>query len=228
MHVGITGELLNAVSNKIHGQLRPKDYRLTFGVDDIDRTLKLPSDHPVVNKAIWGEHEHLREQMPSAWLEKLEPSSYDRTVTLRLRTRVDDKELHAHNEKWIQIDVCLHGERDIFVPPKCSRYSTFEVAANISPEVKEFFDKKIEETKFEYKWLKIKHDVQRFMSSNKSLNAALKAWPELRAFIPSEYLERVDRKPERKAQQQAEAERKLAEIDREGAVAAATLAALAE
>lgn len=225
MHVGITATLLNEVRDKIRNQLRPKDYKLNFGVDDIDNTFTLPSDHPVIPKAIWGKHEHLQSQMPSDWLEKLD-FDYNDQAGLRLRTKTRDPVLNARGMKVVDINIGLKKKRVITVPPKCARYTTFDVPQDICPEIKEFFDKKVEETKFEFKWQKVSEDVREFLKSNKSLNAAIKAWPEVRAFIPASYLERVDRKVERKASRE-EAERKLAEIDREGAVAAAALAALA-
>lgn len=224
MHVGITATLLSEVRDKIRNQLRPKDYKLNFGVDDIDNTFTLPSDHPVIPKAIWGKHEHLRSQMPSDWLEKLD-FDYNDQAGLRLRTKTQDPVLNARGMKVVDIDISLKKKRVITVPPRC-RYNIFDVDQDICPEIKEFFDKKVEETKFEFKWQKVSEDVREFLNSNKSLNAAIKAWPEVRAFIPTSYLERVDRKVERKASRE-EAERKLAEIDREGAVAAAALAALA-
>jgi hypothetical protein len=225
MHVGISQELLNKVSHRIRFELKPKDYRLHFGVDDVDNTFKLPSDHPIVSKAIWGKYEHLQAQMPSSWLEKLD-FDYSDEADLRLRTKTRDPQLNARGVKFVDICVGLKKKREITVPPKCARYTTFDVDQDICPEIKEFFDKKIEDTKFELKWQKIADDVRAFLDSNKSLNAALKAWPELRAFIPADYIARVEKKCERKASRE-EAERKLAEIDREGAVAAATLAALA-
>lgn len=225
MHVAITQKLLSEVGNLIHHKLKPKEYRLNFGVDDIDSTFVLPSNHEIIPRIIWGKHINLQQQMPKEWLEELHWDWNDE-ATLNLESKINDSELNALGVKKINIQVKLKKKRNITVPPKCARFSTFPVDSEVCPEIKEFFDKKVSEEKFELKWRKVRDDVGSFLDSSKSLNAALKAWPELRAFIPAEYLERVDRKVDRKAER-AEVERKLAEIDREGAVAAAALAALA-
>lgn len=225
MHVGISQTLLNAVRDKIRNELRPKDYKLNFGVDNVAKTFVIPSDHPAVTQVIWGDHLHLQSQMPPDWLETLS-WTYEDKAYLKLRATTKDKEIQDMSSNAVDISVILNKKREIKLPPNCSNYTQFKVAYDICPEIKEFFDKRIEEMKFERKWLKVASDVRAFLESNKSLNAAINAWPELRAFIPAEYLERVDKKCERKVARE-QAERKLAEIDREGAVAAATLAALA-
>ena len=225
MHVGISNELLQNVRNRILHQLKPKEYKLNFGVDDVSDSYKLSSKHAVVPKIIWGKHEHLREQMPSSWLEKLE-WRYDNTASVKVKTPATDEQLLAIGVNSVEIELTLVDKSDVVVPPRCARWTTFIVPHDICPEISEFFDKQIEHLKFEAKWSKVCKDVKAFLQSNKSLNAALKAWPELRAFIPANYLERVDKKPERK-QQEEKVKQALAEIDREGAVAAAALAALA-
>lgn len=216
MHVGITHTLLNDVSDRINYELKVKDYRLQFGVDSIANTFQLPSDHPVVVKILWGEHAHLQPQMPSSWLDKL-PFDYNDKAHLSLQSKVGDLTL--------SISVQLNGRREITVPPKGGSNRHY-VALDICPEIQEFFNKSFEEIEFNRKWFGIRQDVTKFLEANKSLNAALKAWPELRAFIPEQYLKRVEQKPERKSQQEKVAST-LAEIDKDSAVAAAAIAALA-
>ena len=212
MLVRISGELKTDVSSHIHHRLQPKDYKLEFGVEaNVEQTFKLPSSHPVIPKITWGEHLALKNLMPREWLTTL--SHYGGEVTLRLN--VDDT----------PINVRVQGEAPT-VPPRCDGAHRFSVSSDICPEIKSFLDLKIREKQFIEKWDRIKRDIRAFLDSAKSLNAALKAWPGLRAFIPDEYLERVEAKVERKASVEA-MEKKLAEIDRDTATAAATAAILA-
>lgn len=76
------------------------------------------------------------------------------------------------------------------------------------------------------KWQQIGNDVITYLKSAKSLNSALKNWPDLRAFIPGDYLDRIAAKPERTAERK-KAEEALASIDRNLAVTSATLVKLA-
>jgi hypothetical protein len=212
MLVRISGELKSDVSSHIHHRLQPKEYKLEFGVEaNVEQTFKLPSSHPVITQIIWGEHLPLKDRMPKEWLTTL--SYYGGEVTLRLN--VDET----------PINVRVQGEAPT-VPPRCDGAHRFSVSPDICPEIKGFYDLKVREKEFIGKWQRIKQDIRAFLESAKSLNAALKAWPGLRAFIPDEYLQRVDTKVERKASTEI-MEQKLAEIDRDMATAAATAAILA-
>lgn len=218
MLVRITGELKNSVSNHIEHYLKPKDYKLEFGVECVDKTFKMPKEHPVLPRIIWGEHAHLQKLMPANWCETLR-ENYEGTM---LRLDVHD------GERSINLLVKLTGNKDenITVPPRTSSYHSFKTHADVCPEIRGYYDLKIREKDFHDKWHKIDRDIRSFLNSAKSLNAALKSWPGLRAFIPSTYIQRVEAKVERKASVQA-MEEQLAQIDRETATAAATAAILA-
>jgi hypothetical protein len=217
MLVRISGELKYEVINHIDYRLKPKDYKLEFGVDHISEAFKLPATHPVIPKITWGEHLPLKEVMPREWLETL--SSYGSDTQLRLHVE--------ENNKSFSIEVKLQGDaKSLTVPPSCGSCHRFTVPSDICPEIKGFYDLKVREEELDLKWNKIKQDIRSFLDSAKSLNAAIKAWPGLRAFIPKKYLDRVDAKVERKASTEA-MEQKLAEIDRDMATAAATAAILA-
>lgn len=216
MHVGITQQLKWDVANRIDHHFRKKAYQLEFGCDSVSETFRIPRSHPIVAKLLWGEHEHLLKLMPSEWCEKLSTDKFE----VRLQSKAPG------TENWTRVDVIITGNKEIVAPPGFNRYRVNTVPRDICPEIRGYFDLAIKEQDFNTKWQKIKSDVRVFLESNKSLNAAIKAWPELRTYIPPQYLNRVDAKPERKAQQEKAAQA-LAEIDREGAVTAATIVTLA-
>ena len=220
MHVPITHELKTKVSARIRDVLLTREIRMNFGVDDISETYQLPKKHPAIIKLLWGEFDHLHGQLPKDWCNELR-TDYSGNCQVNLECVGPDGETYT-----ITVNLIGNKNHAILIPPNCSTYHHFSVAYDVCPEVKEFFDRQIEALKIEAKWEKVIEDVQKFLGSTKSLNAALKAWPEVRTFIPNEYLERIDKKAERSAAQTA-AQNALAEIDREGAVAAATVAALA-
>ncbi len=76
------------------------------------------------------------------------------------------------------------------------------------------------------KWADIRDKVLNFVESCKSLNEALKLWPELRMYIPQEYLDRVDRKATRNKSEDtpSKALEALAGIDTQEIQAAAVVA----
>ena len=153
--------------------------------------------------------------MPAEWCKRL-TSDFD----LRVKTKVPGREVAS------SIRIKVRNRTELVAPPGFESFREHTIPYDLCPDTKKYFDLSVREEAFEAGWQKIANDVRNFLNSNKSLNAAIKAWPELRAYIPSDYLERVDKKPERKAQQEKAAQT-LAEIDREGAVAAATLVTLA-
>jgi hypothetical protein len=223
MHVGITKQLLQDVQDRIYYTLKPKNYRLEFGVENVSDTYKLSKDHPIVTQILWGEHLHLREVMPAKWCGKLY-KHYSDGYILNVRAVVPTSD---SSQETLRLQVKLTGAGDVVVPPNCSGTTeTWDVPYDICPEIQGFFDKQLAEQKFNAHWHKISSDVAKFINSNKSLNAALKTWPELKAFIPDEYLERIIKKVDRSKAQERSATA-LAEIDREAAVSAATIAALA-
>jgi hypothetical protein len=222
MHVGITDKLIDDVRDRIWYELRTRNYRVEFGVDDIKETFTLPKDHPAVAKILWGEHAHLEPLMPADWCDKLIQSSYDNYMSLQLRSQP-----LASDGSQIHITLRLVGDKDLIVkiPPK-GRSNVHTIPFDLCPEITKYFEAAIKESEFDRKWCDIRSDVAKFLDSSKSLNAALKAWPELRAFIPDKYLKRVEAKAERHAAKE-KLEQTLAEIDRDKAVAAATIAMIA-
>lgn len=219
MHVPITNKLKEEVSKRIMHVLLPRELRLHFGTADVDETYSLPKNHPAVVKMLWGENAHLYDKIPKEWCTERR-DDYSKKCEVYLDSVDPDGES-------IGIKVNLTGaNKSVLAPPDSGSYTHYKVPYDICPEVQGFFDKQSQAKKIQAKWSKVDDDVTKFLESTKSLNAALKAWPEVRTFIPKDYLERIDKKAERSAAQTA-AQNALAEIDREGAVAAATVAALA-
>jgi len=73
------------------------------------------------------------------------------------------------------------------------------------------------------RWKKVIDQVSEFMQSCKSLNEALKLWPDLRVYIPKTHLERIEKKSERKASESTAAE-VLSRIDTDQIQASAVIA----
>jgi uncharacterized protein with von Willebrand factor type A (vWA) domain len=80
------------------------------------------------------------------------------------------------------------------------------------------------------RWKKVQNDVSKFLESCKSLNEAVKLWPDIKLYVPEQYLKRLNESVAReKKQQEANAALEaLQSIDTDFAVAAAVGARLAQ
>lgn len=76
------------------------------------------------------------------------------------------------------------------------------------------------------RWEKVEEKVGEFLFHCKSLNEGLKLWPDLKVYIPKEYLERVERKTSSRSEKSTQAADILSTIDTNEIQAAAVIARL--
>lgn len=79
----------------------------------------------------------------------------------------------------------------------------------------------------EDRWNKVRTQVIDFVQKCKSLNEALKLWPDLAKYVPDEYIERVNKKAERSKPAESDAAKALAAMDMDAVAASVTLARMA-
>jgi hypothetical protein len=171
---------------------------------------------------IWGEHIHLRDQMPSEWKCSWK-DYYSPYVMLKVKVATNDESIRRLSIHLNVTDL----KKAHSLPPRFDsgmEIGIWEEAA--TTKIQALIKQYRESTEMADKWRKIRAQVIAFLDSAKSLNAAIKAWPDLRAFIPHEYLARVDAKPERK-EAAAKVEQALATVDRDLAITSAALVKLA-
>lgn len=77
------------------------------------------------------------------------------------------------------------------------------------------------------RWDKVETDVMAFINNAKSLNEAVKLWPDVRRYIPEEYLTRMDKQSERSKPQQSAAADILAKMDLDVITTSTVLARMA-
>lgn len=161
---------------------------------------------------LWAKYAHLRDSTPVEWL-KTSP-------------RLDIKISDATDIGEIQI------EKESKLPPNIpTGYSYTDVTlklANLPPELMPklaaFNTARVEHNA---KFTQIKEEVIGFLKHSRSLNDALKRFPDLALYIPKEFLNRIQHKVERNGSGNNDAsERKELNIDRNMIVAAGVLGAL--
>lgn len=222
MNVRITHELQNDVRAKTR-RMYLKDVELQLGSSDYDKMFYSDGSNTELIDLVWGEHLHLKSQMPTDWIRDLS-KEYNPHIYLKVQLAADPV---SGDSKHTQFRIIIAGKKPFLVPPRQSSGSVYTVdEKNVTGDLRRLYDLHHQYEELENKWDKISNDIITYLRSAKSLNSALKSWAELRAFIPQEFLDRVDAKPERTAERK-KAEESLASIDRNLAVTSATLVKLA-
>jgi hypothetical protein len=200
-----------------------KDMELQLGSSDYDKMFYSDGSNTELIDLVWGKHLHLKSQMPTDWMKDLS-KEYHPHIYLKVLLAADPV---SGDPKHTQFRIVIAGKKPFLVPPRQSTGSVFTVdEKNLTGDLRRLYDLHHQYEELEKKWDKISNDIITYLRSAKSLNSALKSWAELRAFIPQEFLDRVDAKPERTAERK-KAEESLASIDRNLAVTSATLVKLA-
>lgn len=148
--------------------------------------LLIAADDPTVEAFIWGQHLHLKDQIPDNWK--------DRTTHLMLR--VDHV---LPDETPITSTFKLTAQNSgSFVVPRTEQRTYYGYYFNVSEQhpllpqdVRDYAANQRNCFEIEQKWKSIDDQVKRFLESAKSLNEALKLWPALSMYIAPSYIERV-------------------------------------
>jgi hypothetical protein len=222
MNVRITNDLQSDVRMQVRSMYL-KDVELQLGSSDYDKMFYSDGSNTELINLVWGEHLHLKSQMPTDWMKDLS-TDYHPHVYLKVLLAADPV---SGDSKYTQFKIVIAGKKPFLMPPKqgTGRVYTMD-EKNLTGDLRRLYDLHHQYEELEEKWDKISNDIITYLRSAKSLNSALKSWAELRAFIPQEFLDRVDAKPERTAERK-KAEESLASIDRNLAVTSATLVKLA-
>lgn len=210
--VGISDTLVNEVRSQIR-------YMYQKEVSSLGErpTISLVGDESFIAEALnelWNDAPHLQAQMPKDWCR-----SWD---SIRLHLTVTEANLQKSVD--VKLPVTFHG------PPKHTAVPVANITGTSAEDIPEVL--------FEYarhevnlrdvaeRWNKVEKDIVNFLRECKSLNEALKLWPDLRVYIPQHFLNRVDTKPERNKTVSAAASA-LQNIDTTAAMSAAVIARMA-
>lgn len=209
-YVAISSELKQNVKEQIK-ELQRKDAGAIPAVPSSVTLNTIPED---LKDKVWGEHRHLEAVMPKEWMVMRDD------VTLKAKYVLEDSIVREASFEVNFKDTLLS------CPPNTRPYSFAIAVDEYYPLVAEYvvYRKKIVEV--DVRWEKVRTDVMKFLENCKSLNEALKLWPDIRIYIPKQYIERVEKKAERSTPTNSALDI-LKGIDTDGAVAAAVGARLA-
>lgn len=210
-YVAISGELKENVKEQIKN-LQRKD---SGSIPDVPSSVSLDTIPEDLKDKVWGEHRHLEAMMPKEW--KL----YRDELTLKVEFVLENSDVCKTS-----FDIKFNRPAELACPPNTRPYSFAVEVDEYYPLVAEYlvYRKKIAEV--DARWDKVRIDVMKFLENCKSLNEALKLWPDIRIYIPKQYIERIEKKAERTVSNTSALDI-LKGIDTDGAVAAAIGARLA-
>jgi len=190
-------------TSDVRGKLREMRRRELTGTQQIE--YKLSGTRTDLLAWAWGEHLHLKEAIPGNWCKVVE------NINLRFET----------------------GERGLFrasaalsppllVPPTGLPGGTFpikptdpDIAANVARD-EQIYD-------INERWNKVDKQILEFLGKCKSVNEALKLWPQIEMYLPPSYVERVNEKKERVKGGQSEAAEALKNLDTDHLTTAAVI-----
>jgi len=128
---------------------------------------------------VWGEHLHLKNVIPQKWYRKVQ------NVYLKAERKIGDTDVSA--------TLTYEFPDTIPAPPGSEHYIRKDVGEEF-PGMKELLDAAVSRREIELGWNKVHDQVTTFIKNCKSLNEALKLWPDVKLYIPQNYLERVEQK----------------------------------
>ena len=213
-YVAISNALINSTANNII-KMRDKEKEATPSVAE---RISAPNRDANLELLVWGNHLHLRDQMPEDW----------KATTNRINARI---QFEWAEEKKGTFDFTFECADPIEVP-RCDNHSYYghqiKVDTNSHLLPQQARDA-IEYNKFlrvtDDKWSDIKSKVTGFLNAAKSLNEALKLWPALALYVSDEYIDRVNNNPKRE-KTASKAEEIMASISIDDLTAAAVASKL--
>jgi hypothetical protein len=167
---------------------------------------------------VWGEHLPLRNLMPDSWC-----TARSEVFDLHIKLNWDGTESSLR-----QYDFYIRmRSTGIKLPPVYMRnsdiYVGFTPSEQLPPELQTVSQYITQVKEINARWNNVQSKVSDFLGHCKSLNEALKLWPDLKMYIPTEYITRVEKKTERSSERSSAAD-VLATINTDEIAAAAVIA----
>ncbi len=207
--VGISQNLVNEVRDHIR-YMRDHELSASLGQEPSRITLDVTGNERWFVQKVWENKQHLISEMPASWLHK--------------NTAVD---FHFSGPDF---KLQCRSEKEVLLPPQYRSgypdvYVHFEEGEEMPTElINDHVSRAKMRTEISERWRKVETQVREFLNNCKSLNEALKLWPDLKVYIPDEFIDRVERKAAKGEKTQSNAAAFLSTINTEEVQAAAVIA----
>lgn len=193
--VRISDRLINETKDNIDS-MRQAEQRRTPAVQEVISVL--PNDQRIINRYVLPQERDAYRIVPRDWLD-----THD-TISLYLEFTLNPE---AAEPKGTSAELSLVPPVGVkFVLPH-GRYQRYDSNKRLKakyddgiwPEAQAYVEKRRSDYEVAQRWNKVKQDVLTFLKQYPSLNAAVKAWPGVKLYVPKSYLDALERKVERSA-----------------------------
>lgn len=169
---------------------------------------------------MWGEHAALREQLPPEWCRNLASGRYHGSAEV---SYLDDA--GESKTRYVSVAMQVTFSPSIACPPNAETYNVGMRVddANLDTYLAPIVQYENTTREITEKWNKVWDQVNGFLTNCKSLNQALKLWPDLRIYIPQPYLDKVNTVVERAKSNENAALEALKNVDTDAVVANAVM-----
>lgn len=192
--VGITKELRERVGNII-GSMQAKEIK--SDLPEFDRIYNVDASY-LFHYGCWGkEHMHLIQEIPHEWLTKLSEVYISVEGVLENGTRM------KQSVRFAGLSAFSRPAESYRISDSVIKIENLQAISDVvagRAELLKRWEDGITAKEIAGRWKKVKTDIDEFLCKCKTLNEAVKLFPNVRLYIASEDLERLDRKAERKAE----------------------------
>lgn len=198
-YVAISSKFTSEVRNK----LRQMRFREVNQVGEGD--YKLNSTRPDITEWAWGKYLHLKDQMPADWCKKSEH--------VQIRFEVADRSIFRPRVELTP---------PLITPPCGVPSGAFTISVD-DPEIKPIVDRESALWDIAQRWDKVDKQITEFLGKCKSVNEAIKLWPQIEMYLPSDVVARVKEKKERNPSAPSQAAEALKALDTDHLTTAAVI-----
>lgn len=203
-YVSISAALVERVNDKIFG-MRQVEIK-SLGEEP---KLSLSMSDPFVHRTLWGEHLHLMNMLPKAWINEVEK------YNIRIK-------MPESKDKPFLSTVFISNGKAIANPAHAYYASVYDVD-HAEPALALMLEYAAKVRDTDKRWDDVKDKVINYLKNCKSLNEAVKTWPDVKYYIHEEDMKRLEVKREASTKSTSAADA-LADMNVDELVGAAVIA----
>lgn len=218
-YVAISGPLIDSVRTVVH-QKRSAEIT-TFPAPNRASYVAQSTEREVFLEKFWGSYRGLLDQMPESWMRRMDNINGRCSYEVPNPDKPDET-ISGSVSREVQF------RPPLMLPPNAETYGVYFEVTQDNPIVAEYVAYDAQVKAAHQRWRKVEADVVSFLRSCKSLNEALKLWPDVRIYIPQGYLDRAEEKTAKSKAAESRALEVLKSIDTDAAVASAVMVRILE
>jgi hypothetical protein len=210
MYVAISDRFESDVRSQIR-LMADKEYR---AIDQQNPLPRIDGTEKVFLEQLWKEHLPLKDQMPTEWLMKI--TNFNMCVAF----------VGLDGNTW-NTNYYVTPLAPIYAPPSTGTYGLV-LKADASDKFEPYRQHARARNEAENRWGQVTEQVCGFLSKCKSLNEALKLWPQIEPYIPQHYMKKAQTKKAGGKRDSSEAIEAAKQLDTETLTAAAVISRMSD